>query len=260
MENHMSYLFNNEVGFVGNAVDAFNRLKVSQPFTMFDSQNRYQVSDKWDVFAATGGFTGYVLSESVRTLGVTLTAGSKCTAETKRVFPYQPGKSLLIINTFVWPTKITGLRRRVGYFGITGGATAGIPYNGVYLEQNGLTLSINLASGSLNTTITANQSDWNGDKFDGTGASGRTLDTSKGNILKPYATNTIIVVTHHMNTVSNVQKYVSEKYGANVTSLAGFSQGGKEAWRHASDSSYKLVGLIDHLGHNLRNLEVDLLI
>ena len=27
--------------------------------------------------------------------------------------------------------------------------------------------------------------------------------------------------------------------------LAGFSQGGKEAWRHASDSSYKLVGLID---------------
>jgi hypothetical protein len=182
MENHMSYLFNNEVGFVGNAVDAFNRLKVSQPFTMFDSQNRYQISDKWDIFAATGGFTGYVLSESVRTLGVTLTAGSKCTAETKRVFPYQPGKSLLIINTFVWPTKITGLRRRVGYFGITGGATAGIPYNGIYLEQNGLTLSINLASGSLNTTITANQSDWNGDKFDGTGASGRTLDTSKGNI------------------------------------------------------------------------------
>ena len=178
----MSYLFNNEVGFVGNAVDAFNRLKVSQPFTMFDSQNRYQINDKWDVFAATGGFTGYVLSESVRTLGVTLTAGSKCTTETKRVFPYQPGKSLLIINTFVWPTKITGLRRRVGYFGITGGATAGIPYNGIYLEQNGLTLSINLASGSLNTTITANQSDWNGDKFDGTGASGRTLDTSKGNI------------------------------------------------------------------------------
>jgi peptidoglycan hydrolase-like protein with peptidoglycan-binding domain len=66
-----------------------------------------------------------------------------------------------------------------------------------------------------------------------------------GNILKPYATNTIIVVTHHMNTVSNVQKYVSEKYGANVTSLAGFSQGGKEAWRHASDGSFKLVGLID---------------
>jgi hypothetical protein len=182
MENHMSYLFNNEVGFVGNAVDAFNRLKVSQPFTLFDSQNRYQPNDKWDVFAATGGYTGYVQVESVRTLGVTLTAGSKCTVETKRVFTYQPGKSLLIINTFVWPTKIHGLRRRVGYFGITGGATAGIPYNGVYLEQNGLTLSINMASASLNTTFTVNQSDWNGDKFDGTGASGRTIDTSKGNI------------------------------------------------------------------------------
>lgn len=65
------------------------------------------------------------------------------------------------------------------------------------------------------------------------------------NVMAPYATNTMIVVTHHMNTVGNVQKFVSEKYGANVVSLAGFSQGGKEAWRHASDSSYKLVGLID---------------
>jgi hypothetical protein len=178
----MSYLFNNEVGFVGNAVDAFNRLRVSQPFTLFDSQHRYQLSDKWDTFSATGGYVDYLLNESVKVLGVTLTVGSKTTSETKRVFAYQPGKSLLIINTFVWPTKIHGLRRRVGYFGITGGATAGIPYNGVYLEQNGLTLSINLASGSLNTTLSANQSDWNGDKFDGTGASGRTLDTSKGNI------------------------------------------------------------------------------
>jgi len=182
MENHMSYLFNNEVGFVGNAVDAFNRLRISQPFTLFDSQHRYQLSDKWDTFSATGGYVDYLLNESVKVLGVTLTVGSKTTSETKRVFAYQPGKSLLIINTFVWPTKIHGLRRRVGYFGITGGATAGIPYNGVYLEQNGLTLSINLASGSLNTTLSANQSDWNGDKFDGTGASGRTIDTSKGNI------------------------------------------------------------------------------
>jgi hypothetical protein len=30
-----------------------------------------------------------------------------------------------------------------------------------------------------------------------------------------------------------------------VTSIAGFSQGGKETWKHATDSSLSLVGLID---------------
>ena len=64
--------------------------------------------------------------------------------------------------------------------------------------------------------------------------------------LKPYSNNAIIVITHHMNTLDNVRKYVKEKFdGADVTSIAGFSQGGKETWEHADDSSLKLVGLID---------------
>ena len=64
--------------------------------------------------------------------------------------------------------------------------------------------------------------------------------------LKPYSNNAIIVITHHMNTLDNVRKYVKEKFdGADVTSIAGFSQGGRETWEHADDSSLKLVGLID---------------
>jgi len=178
----MSYLFNDLVGFKDNAIDAFNRLKVANPFTVFDSQNRYQPNDKWDIFGVTGGTYSYSLNESAVNLIVGTTAGSKVTRETKRVFPYQPGKSLLVLSTFAFNQPKTGLRQRIGYFGITGGATAGIPYNGVYLEQNGLTLSMNLVSASLGTTITANQSDWNGDVFDGTGSSGRDLDITKANI------------------------------------------------------------------------------
>jgi hypothetical protein len=178
----MSYLFNDTVGFKDNAIDAFNRLKVSNPFTLFDSQHRYQPNEKWDTFGVTGGTTSYELNESAINLIVGTTAGSKVTRETKRVFPYQPGKSLLSLNTFVFNSPKTGLRQRIGYFGLTGGATSGIPYNGVYLEQNGLTLSMNLVSGSLNTTTTVYQSDWNGDPFNGTGASGRSLDVSKANI------------------------------------------------------------------------------
>jgi hypothetical protein len=182
MENYMSYLFNDKVGFKDNAVDAFNRLKTSNPFTLFDSQHRYAMNDKWDTFGVTGGTATFVVNESVINMTVGVTAGAKVTRETKRIFPYQPGKSLLVLNTFALNTPKEGLIQRVGYFGITGGATSGVPYNGIYLEQNGLTLSINLASGSLNQTTTVNQSSWNGDKFDGSGSSGRTLDVSKGNI------------------------------------------------------------------------------
>jgi hypothetical protein len=183
MENNMSYLFNDTVGFKADVVDAFNRLKVANPFTLFDSQNRYKPNDKWDVFGITGGTYSYSIIESAVNLIVGTTLGSKISRETKRIFPYQPGKSLLVLNTFALNQPKEGLRQRIGYFGLTGGATSGIPYNGVYLQQSGLTLSMVMSSASLNTTITVNQADWNGDKFDGTGSSGRNLDVTKGNIL-----------------------------------------------------------------------------
>jgi len=178
----MSYLYNNEVGFKGTAVDAFNRLKVSNPFTLFDSQQRYQLSDKWDYRSATGGTYYHNLNESTVSLTVGLTLGSRVYAETKKVFPYQPGKALTIVDTFALAQPKTGLRQRVGYFGVTGGVTGATPYNGIYLEQDGLTLSICLASASLGTTQKISQANWNGDKFDGTGDSGVVLDVTKGNI------------------------------------------------------------------------------
>jgi len=178
----MSYLFNDQIGFKGNAVDAFNRLKVSNPFTLFDSQHRYQPNDKWDTFGVTGGTSSFAITESAVNLIVGTTLGSKIARETKRVFSYQPGKSLLVLNTFALNQPKAGLRQRVGYYGITGGATSGVPYNGIYLEQDGLTLSINLVSASLGTTLTVNRADWNGDPFDGTGDSGRSLDVTKANI------------------------------------------------------------------------------
>jgi hypothetical protein len=178
----MSYLFNDLIGFKDNTIDAFNRLKVSQPFTVFDSQHRYQENDKWTNFGITGGTTSFSATESVVNMTIGVTVGAKIARETKRVFPYQPGKSLLVLNSFAFNTPKEGLLQRVGYFGISGGATSGVPYNGIYLEQNGLTLSIVLQSASLNQTLTVNQSDWNKDKFDGSGNSGRTLDVSKANI------------------------------------------------------------------------------
>jgi hypothetical protein len=64
-------------------------------------------------------------------------------------------------------------------------------------------------------------------------------------VMTPYANDVIIVITHHMNSLENVRKYVQQKFGGVVNSIAGFSQGGRETWRHAGDSSLSLVGLID---------------
>ena len=178
----MSYLYNDLVGFKGNVVDAFNRLKVSNPFTLFDSQQRYTLSDKWNYVGVSGGTYSFNPVESTVSLTSGTTSGSKMYVETKRVFPYQPGKSLTIVDSFAMAQPKSGLRQRVGYFGITGGVTAGTPYNGVYLQQDGLTLSVCLTSASLGTTQTVTQSNWNGDKFDGTGDSGVTIDVTKGNI------------------------------------------------------------------------------
>jgi len=62
--------------------------------------------------------------------------------------------------------------------------------------------------------------------------------------LKPYSNNKIIVITHHYNNLNNVKKYVKEKFGGVVSSIAGFSQGGRETWNYAQDGNLKLVGLI----------------
>lgn len=174
----MSYLFNNLVGFVGNAVDAFNRLKVSNPFTIFDSQHRYAENDKWDTVTASGGTSTHLPNESAISMAVTTTSGSKVVRETKRVFPYQPGKSLLVLTTFVFAAGKTNLRQRVGYFGTN---------NGIYLEQsngvNYLVLRTSVSGSVDDTTYRVAQSSWSEDKFDGTGPSGRTLDLTKGNIM-----------------------------------------------------------------------------
>jgi hypothetical protein len=63
--------------------------------------------------------------------------------------------------------------------------------------------------------------------------------------LEPYSSISIIVITHCNNTLENVSKYVKDKFDGVVTSIAGFSQGGKETWKHANNSSLTLVGLID---------------
>jgi hypothetical protein len=166
-----------EVSLGGMNLDAFGRLRTSNSFTLFDSQNRYAKDPQFDE-SLTGSATSTFLSnESSVQLAVTTASGDKVIRQTKRVFPYQPGKSLLFLATFTMAASQTNLRQRVGYFNAN---------NGVFLQNNGSTVSFVIrtyTSGSASDARYVNQVDWNGDKLDGTGSSGITLDTTKTQIL-----------------------------------------------------------------------------
>jgi hypothetical protein len=162
------------VQFTGTATDAFGRARVTNPFTLFESQHRYFENSKWNTDTATGGAITHVPAESVVNMAVTTTSGSRVYRETKRVFAYQPGKSLLIMTTFAMAAPKTNLRQRVGYFSAL---------DGIYLENDGTYNYIVIRSQSLGTTTRIRQDAWNADKFDGTGGSGRNIDVSKTQIL-----------------------------------------------------------------------------
>ena len=156
--------------------DAFGRLRVSEPMTLFDSSHRFDDNDLWSTATTTGGTAVFNADQGLVDLNVTAASGSSVTRETIKVFAYQPGKSLLVMNTFVMSSPKTGLTQRVGYYGVD---------NGFYLEQANSTISLverSIVTGSLVNTPIA-QSAWNGDKLDGTGPSGLTLDLTKAQIL-----------------------------------------------------------------------------
>ena len=165
-----------EVTLPATSSDAFGRLRVSNPLTLFDSSHRFDDNALWSTATATGGTAVFNTAQGLVDLNVTAASGSSVTRETIKVFAYQPGKSLLVMNTFVMSAAKTGLTQRVGYYGTD---------NGFYLEQAGTAVSLverSVVTGSLvNTPVL--QANWNGDKLDGTGPSGITLDLTKAQIL-----------------------------------------------------------------------------
>ena len=157
--------------------DAFGRMRTSSPLTLFDSSHRYADNGLWSTASGVSGSGSFNQNEGLMELNVTNASGSFVTRETTKVFAYQPGKSLLNLNTFVMSPEKTNLRQRVGYFGAD---------NGMYLELVDSTLNFverSLVDGTPVTETRVPQSAWNGDKLDGTGASGFTLDITKAQIL-----------------------------------------------------------------------------
>jgi len=157
-------------------IDAFGRLRVSEPFTLFDSSHRFADNGLWATSTATSGTSTFNSAQGLVDLAVTSASGSEVVRETFKVFSYQPGKSLLVLSTFVMNPAKTNLRQRVGYYGAQ---------NGLYIQLNNSTLSFverSYVTGSVTESI-VNQSSWNVDPMNGNGPSGIVLDITKAQIL-----------------------------------------------------------------------------
>ena len=164
------------VEITGTNLDAFGRLRVSNPFTLFDSSHRYADNNLWATSTTGTAAATFSADEGLVNLTVGTASGDQIIRETIKVFSYQPGKSLLVMSTFVMGTAKAGLRQRVGYYGAA---------NGIYFERDGTTnymVERSSVTGAVVNTRVA-QADWNQDPMDGTGPSGLTLDSSKAQIL-----------------------------------------------------------------------------
>lgn len=156
------------------SIDAFGRMRVSEPYTLFDSQQRYGLDIDFSSNVMNGGSITYISSQSSANLTVTSTSNSFAARESCYVMTYQPGKSLLIMASFVMAPKTNTLVQRVGYFGSD---------NGFYIE-----LSDNLymvrRSNSTGTVINTriSQTNWNGDKLNGFSITGTMLDITTSQI------------------------------------------------------------------------------
>jgi hypothetical protein len=147
-------------GFSGATSDAFGRLRVSEPYTLFDTNNRYYDHNQFSTATSGTANVVYVANQSSFQLNVGTSNGDSVIRETMKVFPYQPGKSQLTLLTFCMNTPKTNLRQRVGLFGAN---------DGVFFENDGTFNYMVIRSGSTGVEERVRQDAWNGDRLTGAG-------------------------------------------------------------------------------------------
>lgn len=164
------------VALGGTNLDAFGRLRVSNPETLFDSSHRYADNNLWATKTTGTAAATFNQDEGLVDLTVGSANNDEIIRETIKVFSYQPGKSLLVMSTFIFGTAKDNLRQRVGYYGAA---------NGIFFEREGANLYMVERSSVTGVMVDTrvSQVNWNQDPLNGTGPSGITLDASKAQIL-----------------------------------------------------------------------------
>lgn len=176
----MSYLPLDQMKFADSAnMDAFQRLRVSDPMSLFAASQEYSSHPLlWDHHTTSGGAATHQTTTNSTILSTAgSTSGARALRQTHVYLRYIPGKSHLI--------KMTGTLRKGAL--PTGAAKARIGYyddgNGLFFEDasDGVHVVVRSDTPGAGDTRYA-QSAWNVDKMNGTGPSGITIDWAKEQI------------------------------------------------------------------------------
>ena len=256
---------NNASFFAPTQSDSFGRLRVSNPLTLFDTQNRYY--DQGQFVTSTTGTGALTYNANSTTFSMAVTGAGSVIRETTKTFIYQPGKSLLVMNTFCMAAQASGLTQRVGYFNTN---------NGIFFEVTGSTVNMvirSYSSGSIVENRVA-QADWNGDNLLGTGGlsnlSGIELNTAVdqifwtdiewlgvGSVRVGFVINGQFIVCHtfnHANIVGNTTTYMGTailpcRY--EITSTGPTATLRQICSTVISEGGYSPSGLPSGIGHTL---------
>jgi hypothetical protein len=156
-------------GVDSGAVDAFGRQRTSAPYTLFDSTMRYDKRpDQWFDAIVGSGTSTFLANQSSVAMTTTTASGDTVLRRTKQNFPYQAGKSMMLLQSFAGAPLAPGLIQEVGIFN---------DQNGVMVRASGTTVQFvirSYADGTVQEDV-VNQSEWNLDTLD-------SLDFSKAQI------------------------------------------------------------------------------
>ncbi len=157
----------------GTGIDAFGRLRTSQPHTLFEYT--FPFDERPQIFTSkltSGGTLTYNSNKKAAILNCTTTTNSETIYQSRRYIKYNPGKSNLIFLTGNFKSKVASVIKRYGQFDDN---------NGFFFELNGTTANVVIRSKVSGSVVddSISQSNWNYDKMDGTGVSGVTIDFSK---------------------------------------------------------------------------------
>lgn len=160
------------------SIDAFARLRVSEPETLFDSK---QIFDNQPLFwddqevAGSGTSSTYNQNEAASTLAVSSVTAGRRIRQTFQRTNYQPGKSQLVLMTGVLGAGGTGIKTSLGQYDDNNGL--------FFLVDQGVfkVVTRSFVTGVAVDTEIA-QSSFNIDTLDGTGPSGITLNLDNANI------------------------------------------------------------------------------
>lgn len=198
--------------------DAFQRLRVSAPETLFDSKLSTANHDLfWNFSQVSGTATAtYSQARASYTLAVAEDTAGRGVFQTKQRFNYQPGKSQLIMMTAVPPGMKSGITARIGIFDDN---------NGLFFEinENGLRVCRRTKTSGEVVNNYVDFASFTIEKPDGSGTNGITFDYTKSQIFVIDFESLQVGSVRFGIVVDGKMEYLHQMNHANILDVAYFS-------------------------------------